>query len=166
MGQFVIGVEGDIDWNNYSVSRVTGAIPTPIGTTITFGEFVKTDWLATVRGRAGFAADRWFFYGTGGWAGARETFTQNLVFGPATLSLPGSVTSDRSGWTAGVGVEYAFAGNWTAKLEYLYVDLGTLSFTNVTPNGSVYTHNNRLEENIVRAGINYKFGPAAVVAKY
>jgi len=73
-------------------------------------------------------------------------------------SLPGvtgSSSSSQLGWTAGVGLEYAFLGNWTAKLEYLYVDLGSFN-TGPAP----IVNNVSFKENIVRAGLNYKFsGP-------
>jgi len=62
-------------------------------------------------------------------------------------------SSTQVGWTAGAGVEYAFTPNWTAKVEYLYVDLGNLSCNLNCASGTSVT----LTENIVRAGINYKF---------
>lgn len=90
------------------------------------------DWLGTVRGRLGYAADRFFVYGTGG-----------LAYGGATLktssSVSGQVGSEsfdgwwnsagggnktRVGWTLGGGFEYAVSSNVTANLEYLYYDLG------------------------------------------
>ena len=74
-------------------------------------------WLATVRGRAGYAWDRILFYGTGGAAfGNVQTVAGALPYDSVT----------QTGWTAGAGVEWAFLPNWTAKVEYLYVDLGNL----------------------------------------
>jgi outer membrane immunogenic protein len=64
-----------------------------------------------------------------------------------------SAASNELGWTIGGGLEYAFMGNWSAKLEYLYVDLGSF-------NAAVVPTNVSFKENIVRAGLNYKFsGP-------
>ena len=78
----------------------------------------QANWLATVRGRAGFAWDRVLFYGTGGAAFG------NVQAG--RIGVPyASVT--QTGWTAGAGVEWAFLPNWTAKVEYLYVNLGNLA---------------------------------------
>ena len=78
----------------------------------------KSDWLATVRGRAGYAFDRILVYGTGGGAfGNVQAASRRAPFSSAT----------QIGWTAGGGVEFAFTPNLTAKVEYLYVDLGSQS---------------------------------------
>ena len=134
IGQFVIGVEGDGDYN--SVNNTT-----PYGTTF------KSNWLATVRGRAGFAWDRVLFYGTGGGAFAPASHTTT----PATGSVNTSTTM--FGWTAGAGVEFAFTPNVTAKVEYLFVD-----FPSATLNlPAVGNTSIKVTDNVVRAGINYKF---------
>jgi outer membrane immunogenic protein len=62
-------------------------------------------------------------------------------------------TKTEAGWTAGAGVENQFAKNWSAKLEYLYVDLGTHRFLNLTG----FDTNIKLRDNLVRAGLNYQF---------
>ena len=75
----------------------------------------SNSWLATVRGRVGYAFDRFLPYITGG-----------LAVGNIKASQPGFTGGDdtNAGWTAGGGLEFVIAGNWTAKAEYLYVDLG------------------------------------------
>jgi len=78
----------------------------------------------------------------------------------STNKTPASVSKTKVGWTAGAGAEWMFARNWSAKLEYLYVDLGSDSaignFTPPDPNFKVgYTWNAR--ENIARVGVNYHF---------
>ena len=141
-GAFVFGVEGDFDWSGInsstanSVCIVTGNCQT--GNT----------WLSTLRGRFGFAVDRILFYGTAGG-----------VFGNVQTTQSGATTTHtQAGWTAGVGVETAFAQNWTAKLEYLYANLGTGSVTCVsacvTPNLPISVG---LTDNLIRLGVNYKF---------
>ena len=107
-------------------------------------------WLATFRGRVGYAFDRWLPYVTAGGAYGNVKATVSVRSG-----LAASSSSDQFGWTVGVGLEYAFLGNWTAKIEYLYVDLGSFD------TGSRAVVNNvSFKENIVRAGLNYKFsGP-------
>jgi outer membrane immunogenic protein len=144
IGSFVIGLEGDGDWNDANGSTFSSCGP---------GCTTQGEWLATVRGRAGFAWDRVLFFGTGGAAfGSVQAFTGGLP----------TSTSTQTGWTVGAGVEWAFLPNWTAKVEYLYVDLGNSScpatscgfvFGAPSPNTSV-----SFNENIIRAGINYKFG--------
>jgi outer membrane immunogenic protein len=148
IGSFVIGVEADGDWNDANGT-------TFIGSCAAVGCETKSDWLATVRARAGFAWDRVLFYGTGGAAFADlQAAAGGFPFASAT----------QTGWTVGGGIEWAFAPNWTAKIEYLYVDLGnfTCPFAScgaqnlagtVTASDTV-----TLTENVIRAGINYKFG--------
>jgi outer membrane immunogenic protein len=146
-GGFVFGVEGDWDWSGINT-----------GTTLTICNVTGTcqtgnNWLATLRGRAGYAADRVLFYGTAGGAFAN----MQTVFGGVTT------THDQAGWTAGAGIEWAFADNWTAKVEYLYVNIGSSSVNCVA---TICTTNNlgnpvpisaSLTENLVRAGVNFKF---------
>lgn len=62
-----------------------------------------------------------------------------------------------SGWTVGGGVELALGPNWSAKLEYLYVDLGTVNNTIVVTGGPSLTDSARIQMNVVRAGVNYRF---------
>ncbi len=144
-GAFVFGAEGDFDWS---------AINT--GTSVTVCQVIGTcqtgnNWLSTFRGRVGFAADRVLFYATAGGAFANVQTTINGVTNSNT----------QAGWTAGLGVEGAFAENWTAKVEYLYVDLGTFNGTcstaACTTAGAVLPFSDHVTESIVRAGVNYKF---------
>src|SRR5208282_2667724 len=103
VSEFVFGVEADLDWTN-----ITGSTSSTVCTSCQ----TSNDWLGTARGRLGFAADRVLFYGTGG-----------AAFGNVQATVPppggGTDTSTEIGWTAGGGVEVAFAQNWTAKVEYL-----------------------------------------------
>jgi outer membrane immunogenic protein len=111
------------------------------------------NWLATLRGRAGYAADRVLFYGTAGGAFANM---QTVVNGVTS-------TKDQAGWTAGAGIEWAFADNWTAKVEYLFVDIGSGTVNCVTGvctaayGGAPIPVSVSLTENLIRAGINFKF---------
>ena len=147
-GQFVLGIEADGDWQNLNGS--TGSVA---GSCNVFACQTQSDWLATVRGRAGYAFDRILVYGTGGAAfGNVQASSGNQPFSSST----------QTGWTAGGGVEFAFTPNLTGKIEYLYVDLGNQSCASancgafIVGTGGVPT-NVSLTENIVRAGINYKF---------
>jgi outer membrane immunogenic protein len=137
VGQAVFGLEGDGDWSGIKGSTTTGC---PAGCE------TRNDWLATFRGRLGYAADRFLPYITGG-----------LAVGDIKATTPGfpGIDADRTGWTVGGGVEFAIAGPWTAKLEYLYVDLGS---ANCGISCGTFTPDNvDLKTNIVRGGINYKF---------
>jgi len=105
----------------------------------------------TVRGRIGYAPDNWLFYATGGFA-----WTYNQL----TLTQLADDTTDspflwRLGWVAGLGVEWAFAPNWTVNLEYLYTKYGNSSV--MFPNaGLQFTSDLSLQQ--ARASLNYRFG--------
>jgi outer membrane immunogenic protein len=136
-GQGVVGLEGDIDWADIN-GTTNVACP--------FGCKTSDHWLSTVRGRLGYAADRFMPFITGG-----------AAFGDIRASTPGFAGANQTnaGWTVGAGLEFAIAGNWTAKAEYLYVDLG--KFNCGISCGALVTDNVSFTTNIVRAGVNYRF---------
>jgi outer membrane immunogenic protein len=140
-GSIVYGIEGDYGW-----SMIKGSVACAAASCET-----KNNWLGTVRGRLGYAFDRYLPYITAGGAfGEVQATNTNAGFGTAKKML--------TGWTAGAGFEYAFLGNWTAKIEYLYVDLG--KFDCGAACSAVIPDNVSYSGNIVRAGLNYKFsGP-------
>jgi outer membrane immunogenic protein len=137
-GQAVVGIEGDIDWADINGTTTTVACP--------LGCKTSDSWLSTVRGRLGYAADRFMPYVTGG-----------AAFGDVKTSTPGFAGANNSeaGWTLGAGLEFALAQNWTAKAEYLYVDLG--KFNCGLSCGGFVTNNVSFTTNLVRAGVNYRF---------
>jgi outer membrane immunogenic protein len=142
VGSIVYGLEGDWSWSNVSGDATCAA-----GITCT----TSSDWLATFRVRLGYAFDRWLPYVTGGGAYGNVKATVSV---PA-FGLSASSSSSQFGWTIGAGLEYAILGNWSAKIEYLYVDLGAFD-TGPAP----IVNDVSFTENIVRAGLNYKFsGP-------
>ncbi|ABA05780.1 putative outer-membrane immunogenic protein precursor [Nitrobacter winogradskyi Nb-255] len=125
-GPVVFGLEGDIQANAANDTFAAWKFSNP--------------WFGTVRGRIGYAFNNVLVYGTGG-----------LAFGKLraeTFGLSESHTS--AGWTVGVGAEVGIYQNWTAKVEYLYVDLSSSSFT-IT--GAPHSY----QSGMVRAGINYHF---------
>jgi outer membrane immunogenic protein len=157
-GAWVFGLEADGDWANITGSAIC---PNP-----TFVCATDVRDLASFRGRIGFAANNVLFYGTGG-AGYANAHYSALSGGvPATLTT-GFFNTDRWGWTAGAGIEWGFAPNWSAKFEYMHYDFdtatsgaGTLAV--VTPAAL------RLTLDTVKVGINYRFGwtGGPVVARY
>jgi outer membrane immunogenic protein len=136
-GPVVFGLEGDIGWSN-----IGGTTTTACG----LGCETRNSWLGTVRGRLGYAIDRFMPYITGG-----------LALGDVRASTPGfaGASQTNAGWTGGGGVEFAVAPQWTAKAEYLYVDLG--SFNCGLSCGAAATDNVSFRTSIIRGGINYKF---------
>ncbi len=134
-GIWVLGLETDIDWSN-----IKGSAPCGVTTCRT-----TNDFLGTFRGRLGISSPPWdrvLFYVTGG-----------LAYGNIRSSVDfftGGSNTTKAGWTLGGGVEFAIAGPWTAKVEYLFADLGRNSIDALGDNA-------RFNANIVRAGINYRF---------
>jgi outer membrane immunogenic protein len=141
------------------------------GATTTASE-AKIAWFGTVRGRVGYAWSNLLLYGTGGLAYGRVSVsgtmavsgTENCTFCPQPPSpVPfGSTTAFAGsrvnvGWTLGGGIEGALWNNWTWKLEYLYMDLGTLGISAVTSTGALGTVNTKFTDNIYRVGLNYQF---------
>jgi outer membrane immunogenic protein len=156
-GSFVAGLEGDIDALMLKGSRTgTGS---PGGYIVAVNQEVKTDWLATVRPRIGYAFDRFLVYGTAGVAASsiKYTTSENDNIGSAGSS---SASKLKVGWTAGLGLEYAWFSAWSVKAEYLYVNLGSVSstndFTNIIPPATI-ANSADLKANIFRIGANYRF---------
>jgi outer membrane immunogenic protein len=141
VGPAVFGAEAD-----FQGSTASGPFSATAGPTISATE--KVPWFGTVRGRLGYAIDRVMLYATGG-----------AVYGDTTLNGTVSTVGQFSNsttfwsWTAGAGVEAAFWGCWSAKLEYLYV--GNPSRTPAVP--AITALSGTANTNIVRAGINYHF---------
>jgi outer membrane immunogenic protein len=172
VSRFVFGFEGDLSWvdeygshnDNNGFGLLAGPGGGGLGTSLfanpNFQSYTKETWLATARGRVGYAVNNLLFYGTGGWAGAgieagmKSTINNSLVF---------SSTSTRSGWTGGGGLEWGFAPNWSAKFELLYMKFEDKGFVTALGDGtrSAVT----FDDYVFRAGINYRFG-GPVMAKY
>jgi outer membrane immunogenic protein len=153
----VLGLEGDFD----ALSNDTSAI-SPDGSAI-YGD--KQKFLSTVRGRLGLTADRFMFYVTGGFAWGEEQVTRSEISGTVNNAAPGTVettTRNRIGWTAGPGVEFAFAPNWIARLEYLYVHLDGVSYTFPLAERTVTVPSDGIS--LLRVGVSYKFNWSGSIA--
>jgi outer membrane immunogenic protein len=189
---WVAGLEADFQWSGER-SSATVVQPSPLLganiTTTTTALASRLDWFGTMRGRLGFVPDmlpRTMFYGTGGAAYGGVNTSQSAVVSfaptPGGFALPAgnffaansADTQTKFGWTLGAGVESAFLGRWTWKLEYLHVDLGTArssaplncsaaGFNAAFGGGIGYScqanaaRSNRITDEIVRVGVNYRF---------
>ncbi|MDE2330272.1 MAG: porin family protein [Bradyrhizobium sp.] len=132
----------------------------------------KIDWFGTVRGRVGaLISPRVLLYATGGLAYGGVNTNETIA------TITGFSNTDvRVGYTVGAGIEGAIGGNWTAKLEYLYVDLGRTSGSFATtipafgPGGAsgnlTSYYSSHISDNILRVGLNYRFNSGPVVARY
>ncbi len=211
-GNYLLGVEADFQGTGQrgtrdfatSFNTGNGGAGPNLGTAaISITE--RMPWMGTVRGRVGYIANQWLVYATGGLAYGRinvdSSASASALLGPPpigspTCSIPAFPLAPgtcpvwgfsesgvtKIGFTVGGGAELALGGNWTAKFEYLFVDLGsfdttfaglggcfgvvgTISCTIEAPGtGTIHTH---FIDNIVRVGLNYKFGnyDAPVVTK-
>jgi outer membrane immunogenic protein len=168
-GVWVFGVEADIQGADVkgSVTLNTAGIPGFVPITGTATE--KLDWFGTARGRVGFAANTALFYVTGGLAYGHVSHSFFTAAPAVAESAFGSDSQVDVGYTVGAGVEWAFNNNWSIKGEYLYMDLGNHSTTVLGVTNTPVTASLALRErekyNIVRVGLNYKWG-GPVVAKY
>jgi outer membrane immunogenic protein len=140
MNNLVLGLETDFQGSGQRASASGTILGTPVNVT------ERVRYFGTVRGRLGYAWDRTLLYVTGGYA-----YTN--VGGDLTVgAFTSSANTTKSGYTVGAGVEYAFAGPWSVKAEYLYVDSGTTNLTVAGISADVHVKNN-----IGRVGVNYRF---------
>jgi outer membrane immunogenic protein len=160
----VLGVEADLQGSGIEDNRSCELYcqPTSPGLFARFDQ--KLDWFGTVRGRIGLASGPVLSYVTGGFAygGVRTSVTEFL---PRAVSPTSTGFGDtRTGWTIGGGVEAALGGNWTGKLEYLYLDLGTQS--GALPFAALPGQfiSSDIREHIFRAGVNYRIGGSGSTA--
>jgi outer membrane immunogenic protein len=172
-GGFLLGGEADANWLGGTASRILVAPP---GVPIAAGDFManstEATFLSTLRARLGVTFDRALFYVTGGLAIGTIKTADSFAGGSGTLLASTDNRTTRTGGTVGGGFEYAFTGNLSAKVEYLYVNLGSFD-TNIpscpgcNPGSDITLYRNRFTDNIVRVGLNYKFGNyyAPVVTK-
>jgi outer membrane immunogenic protein len=145
----VAGIEADLSYSSISGKFGPGNLGQPNGNSwdcYTGACVTDVNWFGTLRGRLGFAADRFLVYATGGLAlgGVDSKIRNDADWVTGGINL---------GWTAGGGIEVAFAPGWSAKIEYLHVDLGW------TQRNSTYAQlKSDAEIDIVRLGVNYHIG--------
>lgn len=144
---WVLGVEADYAW-----ASIDGQAPCP---NPAFSCRSELETFGTLRGRLGWAQNNWLFYGTGGLAFGKQRIETHLPGGavPPSGTPTNGTSKSTSGWTAGLGVETVWAGNWSGKLEWLYYDLGDKNYTvdNFLLVRAEHTGH------IVRVGLNYRF---------
>jgi outer membrane immunogenic protein len=152
MPNWLLGIEADVSGADLSGTATYNNFPQ-------FNE--KIDAFGTVRGRFGYVANNWLFYGTGGFAWSDDTFTRTQVSAaPGTPPLGDIRTNSptRTGWAAGGGIEYGFARNWTARVEYLHLGLSDQTFSFTAPNNIFRSiDEGRLTVDTVRVGVTYLF---------
>ncbi|MGA2895558.1 MAG: carbohydrate porin [Xanthobacteraceae bacterium] len=144
--RLLLGAEADITFPNFEAytNGVMFSGATPLGTTVTD----QVDYIATLRGRFGYAFDHWLIYGTAGFAWAQATFGET----PGLASAEDKILLTRTGWALGLGTEVAIARNWSARVEYLYDSFGSIA--GVFPSGTGYQ--SAFDIQTLRVGLDYK----------
>ena len=148
IGQLVLGIEGDYDWQNVRGSNTSACSLANTGGALS-GCDTASNWYGTFRGRVGYAMDRIMIYGTAGGA------VSDIKASTAAQSWS---SNTKLGWAAGAGIEGAITDNLTAKVEYLFTDYGnsTCAAASCTL-GVAVSPSVKYNESMVRAGLNYKF---------
>lgn len=150
VGNVVFGVEGFFDG---IASNNTSRIVTGVSGD-SFQAIANTTWTATVAGRLGFTGpgfDHWLFYakGGGGWV------EYNATVSDVTTGISAITSNSQGGWLAGGGIEWAFAQNWTAKVEYQYLGLNSFSVGPIFVADRFMVNNPNVQA--VTVGVNYLF---------
>ncbi len=162
-GGWVVGIQGDYDWTDAHTNGRDAFFAN-------FTDSFKVKSVASVTGRVGYAWDRLLGYVKGGGAWERDDFTFTFPSG-ATATF----SDTRSGWTVGVGVEYAFTNWLTGFIEYDYYNFGTRTDNVVCGPAACFVGGSTLfpfdvkeTKNVVKVGLNVLFtaGPGGVAARY
>ena len=178
-GWVVVGVEADGNW-----ADIKGT--SNCGLAALWNCSTKTESFGTITGRIGATVDRALIYFKAGGAWSHNRYDLNLlglalpgalIGVPGTLVQPSSISDTRWGWVIGAGLEYALPGNWSAKLEYNYMDFGSKNYLfNTVPATALIAGGAGLLDNfsiddrlhVIKFGVNYRFGygPGPVYAAY
>ncbi len=167
-GRFILGTELDFSWADVNGTNAsTFAVGVGgAGTSITRTLTADTNWIGTSTLRLGYAHDRWMFYSKVGVAYDHTKYTSVWVAnGPGGGPIFGGTGSKTQvGWTVGFGAEWAFWNNWSAKLEYDFMDFGSKTIPingtlGVGGPGASFGLVNEQTINEVKFGLNYKFMP-------
>jgi outer membrane immunogenic protein len=181
--QWVWGIEADAQLTGEKRTETWSDPELPPTAVVVIGDFVprpggpatltsqwELPWFATFRLRAGFTpAENWLFYVTGGLAVGQTRYSFNFSQpGAAANAPPGptntrttyalATSSTRAGYAVGAGTEVKIGGNWSAKFEYLFVDLGSVAIDTVDIDGAPFHVGYRARDHIARVGLNYKLG--------
>jgi outer membrane immunogenic protein len=163
---WVFGLEGDFDFTN---AKRTNNFSFTHGEDVVGQQTTKLRWFSTVRPKLGAVWNGSVVYATGGLAigeidSCASATARHRGTGVITDQFSGCDPTWRAGWTVGAGIEHAFTDRWSAKLEYLYFDLGHVGYTvhsatPVPPSGlpAVWNASAATTGNLVRVGVNYKF---------
>ena len=140
------GAEADVSFPDFFEDGVVSSRTTALGRVVT----EKIDLVSTLRGRLGYATDRWLTYGAGGFALSEPRFFESRVAGGDS----DKVLRFRSGWVAGAGAEFAISSNWTARVDYFYAQFGKAAV--MFPSGAEVE--SRSDMHTLQLGLSRKIG--------
>ena len=151
-GPWVLGLEANFEGTGLRGSRTAPCLPSLCGA---FGASYAQSlpWLGTLRPRVGYALGNWLLYATGG--GALGQVDTNATAAVGSFVATDNRSQTRGGWTLGGGVEVELMAGWSAKIEYLYVDLGSRTTTYLL--NPPISNASRFTANVITAGVNYHF---------
>jgi outer membrane immunogenic protein len=174
---FVIGVEAQVSGahligsrtclNTVTILNVATASVAGLSTLLATCS-AKVDALGTLGPRLGYAFDHLLVYGKFGGAFSNDHYQRQVgtLLGTAVGKLDLAANQIRWGWMLGAGAEYAFTDNWSAKIEYNYLDFGTSSLRFTEPTGIVQMDADIREKvHLVKVGINYRWGVSTIVVR-
>jgi outer membrane immunogenic protein len=178
-GNWVLGAEAQASWSDIRKGVLwtdpepapwTDPDPAPVkgGRVVTARTGATVDYFGTIAARGGYAVNNVLLFVKGGGAWTHDVY-RAFNANTANETLLASASGTRWGWMVGAGIEYGFAPNWSAKVEFDYLDFGTQRIVlNAVPGVTPATRAFDIAQTIslVKVGINYRFGPAAVVARY
>lgn len=163
LNTIVAGLEADINYNGVNQNLAASPmLAAPLSENMAYSVSDRLDWFGTVRGRLGIAPfPAMLLYATGGFAYGQVSSSSAIAFSSTADTYAGSAVSTRIGWTAGAGAEWSFSPGWSIKGEYLYVDLGRISYADACITncavGNSYQTDLAVRQQIFRAGLNYRF---------
>jgi len=159
----VLGVEGEYSWADFSGTASTTSLTIPL---IASNTTDKLKDFALFTGRVGYAEGSWLFYVKGGGAWGDTSSSSVSTFGGVQNATLGS-GSTHSGYVVGAGVEWGFAPNWSAKIEYDHIGFDSRTVAIVSPTLPTTFTTDNVNVDMVRVGVNYRFNwGTPVVAKY
>ncbi|MGB7178217.1 MAG: outer membrane beta-barrel protein, partial [Xanthobacteraceae bacterium] len=170
-GNWLAGVEADIDYLhlNFPARNYVPFAP-PNTNTVAINSYNNANWVATLRPRIGWASGDWLVYATGGPALTRYDDDFSVItlteFSGSLLFQSAELKTWRLGYAAGGGIEHAIGDNWSVKAEYLHFDFGRATATQLQNSdpSQLITQSAELKADMVRLGLNYRFGGADTAA--
>jgi outer membrane immunogenic protein len=156
---WITGLVADFQGSGIKAAATNAVTPAGgLPTTNQFGD-EQIDWFGTVRAKLGFAQNNWMLYATGGLAYGRVASSGSFTL-PGVMNFTGSESVTNLGWAAGAGLNYGLTSHWIVGVEYLYVDLGNVSYLETQPAvapGASLTVANHAAAHIARLSLDYKF---------